>query len=110
VIRLVEVVTTVANEADAERLARTVIGERLAACASIVPCRSFYPWKGTMCDEPECQIQLKTSEVVAAPLEARLREIHPYEVPAIVRIPLTVADERYARWVAETVEPSGPSS
>lgn len=104
-IRLVEVVTTVATELAAERLARTLVLERLAACANIVRCRSIYNWQGAVHDETEFMIHFKTPDGAATRLERRLREIHPYETPAILRMPVTVAEERYAAWVESSVDP-----
>ncbi len=102
-IEIVEVVTTVATEAEAQALARGLVEERLAACANVVRCRSVYSWQGALRDEPEFQIQWKTLASAASRLEDRLREIHPYETPAILRLPVLAVDERYARWVAEMV-------
>jgi periplasmic divalent cation tolerance protein len=104
---LVEVLTTVAREADAEELARRLVRERLAACASVSACRSFYQWKGALAEEREWEVRLKTLEGVAPALERRLRELHPYEVPAVLRIAIDAADPAYVAWVAASVAPAG---
>jgi len=100
---VVEIVTTVASAADADRIARTLVTERLAACAAIDACRSLFRWRGELQDEPEHEIRLKTLAIVAPAAEARLREIHPYETPAILRLPVLAANDDYVAWVAENV-------
>jgi periplasmic divalent cation tolerance protein len=103
-IELVEIVTTVATEADAAEIARTLVGERLAACASFVPCRSVYRWRETVQEEGEVEITLKTLAARAADVERRLRELHSYETPAILRLTLR-ANRGYAEWVRDSVDP-----
>lgn len=104
---LVEIVTTTANEHDAERIARAILDERLAACVNLVPCRSLYRWKGAIHDEGEVLVHFKTTREAAERLEARLREIHGYETPAILHIAIAANDD-YARWVEECVRGSAP--
>ena len=74
----------------------------LVACANLAPCRSLYRWRGRIADETEVQIALKTTASRASDAEHRLREIHPYETPAILRLAVQ-ADPAYASWVADSV-------
>ena len=100
---LVEIVTTTANEEDAGRLARTLVEEGLAACGTWRPVRSVYRWKGALCDEQEIELHLKTTASAAERAERRIREIHPYETPAVLRVPILAANEDYAAWVRANV-------
>jgi len=104
---LVEIHTTVASQEDAVDLARRLIASGLVACVNLFPVRSIYPWKGELCDESEVQLVCKTLETRAAETEARLRELHPYETPAVLRMPVLRANEDYAAWVAECVRNPG---
>jgi periplasmic divalent cation tolerance protein len=106
---VVQVITTVAREEDAVRIARLMIEEKLFACASWKTVRSVYSWKGELVDETEQEITLKTSVAQADRAERRLREIHPYETPAILRLPILRADPDYAAWVRSSVSPSAES-
>jgi periplasmic divalent cation tolerance protein len=100
---IVEVATTVSSEEEAATLARTLVEEGLAACVSFFPVRSLYRWKGELCDEQEVYLAIKTSGERVEELEARVREEHPYETPAVLRTPVLRADEAYAAWVVENV-------
>ena len=93
------VLTTVATQADAQVLARSMVEQRLAACAHIEAIDSVYRWNGAVQQEPEFRLLFKTTPERSAPLQAALREHHPYELPAIVCLP-TQASSEFAAWVA----------
>ncbi|MFD1611664.1 divalent-cation tolerance protein CutA [Sphingomonas tabacisoli] len=87
-----------ADQAEAERIAETVIEERLAACANILsPCRSIYRWQGKVERAGEVPALFKTARAEA--LIARIAELHSYDVPAAVAWPIEDAHEPYADWV-----------
>jgi periplasmic divalent cation tolerance protein len=98
--KLVEIVTTVATEDDAARIAHELVETAPVACATFFAVRSVYTWKGATCDEPEHQITCKTLEESAAEVERRLAELHPYETPSILRLPVLHANAAFAEWVA----------
>jgi periplasmic divalent cation tolerance protein len=87
-----------ADAAEAERVAETVLAERLAACANILaPCRSVYRWQGQIEHAEEVPTLFKTAQAEA--LIARIAGLHSYEVPAVVAWPISAADPPYAEWV-----------
>ena len=90
---------SVGTRADADRLARVVVEQRLAACAHIEAIDSVYRWNGAVQQEPEFRLLFKTTPERSAPLQAALREHHPYELPAIVCLPAQASIE-FAAWVA----------
>ena len=93
-----------ADDAEAERIARAAVDERLAACVNILaPCRSIYRWEGAVETGAEVPAVFKTSAASADALAARIAELHGYQVPAIVRLPLTAGHRPYLAWVAEQV-------
>jgi periplasmic divalent cation tolerance protein len=98
---LVEIVTTVASEADARKLARGLVEARLAACVSLLPLRSVYRWEGEICDEAEVQLVAKTDFRRASLVEEWIRERHPYDTPAVLRLPILKANADYERWVLD---------
>ncbi len=97
---MVVVFSMVGSQEDAERIARTLVEERLAACVSIVPgLTSLYWWEGKISRDPEVLLIIKTSERAYERLEARLREIHPYQVPEIVALRAERVYEGYMKWL-----------
>jgi periplasmic divalent cation tolerance protein len=89
-----------ADAAEAERIAETVVTERLAACANILsPCRSIYRWEGAVERAEEVPALFKTAQPKA--LIARIAALHSYDVPAAVAWPIAEAHAPYAEWVRE---------
>ena len=101
---LILVLTTMPDDERADALARTLVEERLAACVNVHgPMRSTYRWKGQIESDAERQVVIKTTREQLAKLEARLRALHPYELPELVTI-AAAASDAYAKWVnVETV-------
>lgn len=96
------VLTTLPADADAASLARTLVGERLAACVNVLPpMTSVYRWKGQVEQDREQQLVIKTTAGGVAALAARLRELHPYELPEFVVLDAT-AGAAYAAWLRES--------
>ncbi|HEU4969616.1 divalent-cation tolerance protein CutA [Sphingomonas sp.] len=87
-----------ADAAEAERIAETVVTERLAACANILaPCRSIYRWQGAVERAEEVPALFKTAQPDA--LIARIAALHSYDVPAAVAWPISQAHTPYEAWV-----------
>lgn len=93
------VMTTVGTADQARTLARTMVERRLAACAQITAIESFYRWKGAVENEPEWRVLFKTRAGGYAALEAAIRAMHPYELPAIHAVATLQAYAAYAEWV-----------
>ena len=99
---IVTVYATFPNEAEARRIARQLVEERLAACANILaPCRSIYRWQDAIEEAEEVPTLFKTTAATAEALIARLAELHSYDVPAAVVWPIAAAHPPYAEWVRE---------
>jgi periplasmic divalent cation tolerance protein len=96
------VLSTVPDEAKGREIARALVEERLAACATVsAACRSVYRWQGTIADETEFMLFIKTEGALYEKLEARLKELHPYTVPEIIALPITQGSAKYLAWIAE---------
>jgi periplasmic divalent cation tolerance protein len=103
----VVVFVTAANEESAAAIGRSVVEERLAACANLVgPIRSIYRWQGAVEDAPEYLLLIKTQASRYRALEARVKELHPYEVPEIVAIDIEKGWSPYLNWVHESTTPA----
>ena len=99
---IVSVYATFASDEEARRVGRTVVEERLAACANILgPCHSIYRWQGKVEEAEEVAAIFKVTAGGAEALIRRIAELHSYEVPAAVVWPITEAPESYRRWVVE---------
>ena len=106
---LIAVFTTVATHEQADLLARAAVEKRLAACVQIEAIHSTYRWQQEVVSEPEVRLMFKTTQVHDAPLEALLRELHPYELPAIFALPVAEASAAYTDWVvASLAQHAGP--
>lgn len=93
---------TVPNEEVADRVARTLVEERLAACVNRVPgVRSTYFWQGKVCVDDELLLVVKTRSALFEPLRARVRELHPYTVPEIIALAIERGHGDYLRWIDE---------
>jgi len=105
---IVTVLVTVSSEEEAVRIARTIVEERLAACANLVPgVRSIYRWKGEIWDTAELLLLVKTRAALVPALQQRIRQLHSYEVPEMVALPIIAGWPDYLDWVREsTQEPS----
>jgi periplasmic divalent cation tolerance protein len=101
---IVTVYATFASAEEAERVARLVVEERLAACANILaPCRSIYRWQGAIEEAEEVPALFKTAAARAEALIARIAELHSYDVPAAVVWPIARSLDSYRGWVMENV-------
>ena len=82
-------------------MAKALVERRLAACAQISEIESVYRWDGALRHEPEFRIMFKTAAARYAEVEAAIRELHSYELPAIYALAVEQADAGYAAWVVE---------
>jgi periplasmic divalent cation tolerance protein len=102
---LILILTTMPDDDRAASLARTLVEERLAACVNVHgPMTSTYRWQGRVEVEAERQLAIKTTRARRGALEARLRTLHPYELPEFVVVDAT-GSEAYAGWVRDVVTP-----
>ena len=108
--KLIAIYTTVATREDARRIARELVGRKLAACAQITEIESFYAWKGALVNEPEYRVLLKTTAARRAEVEQAIRAIHPYELPAIHAVEIARVYEPYGDWVERNSSVSEDSS
>ena len=95
-----QVVTTTEQREDAERIARELVERRLAACAQIVgPIRSVYRWQGDIEMAEEWQCWAKTRRELYEPVEQAIRQLHGYQVPEILAVPIIDGSADYLAWL-----------
>ena len=105
--KIIIAVTTCPSDEVARRIAEALVGERLAACVNrISGVQSTYIWKGEALTDSEVLLIIKTTEARFSALQVRLMDLHPYELPELVAIPVCAGAEKYLAWVADTVKSS----
>lgn len=96
--------TTCADVRQARRIARALVGEKLAACVNVVAgVSSIYRWKGRVEEGREVLLVVKSTSARGRRLEARIRELHSYEVPEVVTLRIAAGSAPYLRWIRESV-------
>ncbi len=95
------VLCTCPDAITAERIARTLVEEKLAACANRVPVASVFRWEGQISTESEELLLIKTTAARYQALELRLQALHPYKVPEIIALPLVAGSAAYLGWLED---------
>ena len=103
---IVIVLTTLPADGDAPGFARTLVEERLAACVSFQSVvESVYSWEGRLERNQERQVIIKTTTARVEPLWARVRELHPYDVPEFLVLPVVDGNAAYLQWIRDSTTP-----
>lgn len=98
------VLTTVSSRDEAERIARSLVDDRLAACVNIVPgLTSIYRWRDAVESAPELLLLIKTSAAHIDRLQAALFRLHSYEVPEFLVLPIGAASQPYLDWLLSSL-------
>ena len=100
---LVAVLTSTGSLDEAQRMARALVERRLVACAQISAIESVYRWDGALQNGPEFRLLLKTTAARYVEVEAAIRALHSYALPAIYAVPVDAAHAPYADWVGQEV-------
>ena len=96
--------TTLANREQGERLAGTLVEERLAACVNVLgPVASIYRWEGKVARDEEVLLLIKTTAAGVAPLQTRVLELHPYDTPEFLAFEAGAGAAGYLGWVVDSV-------
>lgn len=102
------VLVTVGSADEGERLARTLVEERLAACVNLLSgVRSIYRWQGRVEQCKEELLVIKTKRDLFECLKKRVQELHSYSVPEILALPVLEGNESYLRWLEEALSGDG---
>jgi periplasmic divalent cation tolerance protein len=91
---------TAGSDEEARTLGRTLVEERLAACANVLGAiRSFYWWEGEVQEDGEVALILKTRDSLVEKLTARVKELHSYAVPCVVALPIAAGNPDFLAWI-----------
>ena len=91
-----------ASHQEAEKIARAIVEEKLAACANILPgLQSIYRWQGKVEQANECAIIAKTMAQKFDVLQLRIKELHSYDCPCIVALPIVAGSDEYLDWIKD---------
>ncbi len=100
--------TTVDKEELADSLGNALVERRLAACVNLLPVGvSIYRWKEKVCRDREFVLMIKTSSHLFNEVRDTIRELHSYDLPDIVAVPIVVGEEKVLDWIAASVKPRG---
>ncbi len=95
--------TTAGSDDEASRIAHALVERGLAACVNIVPAiRSIYRWQGRICDDSERLLLIKTRAALFARVRETIRELHSYELPEAILVPITDGDREYLDWLTDS--------
>jgi periplasmic divalent cation tolerance protein len=98
------ILTTASSEEEAEKIARTLVDRRLAACVNIVPqITSIYRWQGAIEEAREWLLIVKTTAVAFVQVRETIAELHSYEVPECVCLTIEDGSPSYLAWIGESV-------
>jgi periplasmic divalent cation tolerance protein len=99
------VLVTCRNTAEATRIARAVVEQRLAACVNILPgaVTSIYRWKGKLGSARERLLLIKTSRKRLAKLQATVGRLHSYQVPEFIVLPIAAGSRAYLAWLDDSL-------
>lgn len=101
------VLVTVPSQQEARAIASALVRSQLAATITFTQVYSTYTWEGEVFTEEEWQLIIKTDLTVFETLEAKIRELHSYEVPEIIAIPIVAGSQPYLNWISENVMAEG---
>ena len=101
----IQVVTTTEKREDADRLAGALVSQRLVACVQILgPITSTYWWRGRVETAHEWLCLAKTRESLFQKVQEAIRQIHPYEVPEIIAVPIALGSDAYLAWLDQEIQ------
>jgi periplasmic divalent cation tolerance protein len=97
------VLTTLPADADGPAFARRLIEQRLAACVNLLPpMESVYRWEGQIEQETERQVVIKTTSQHVPALWEGVRDLHPYDIPEFIVLPIVDGNDAYLRWIGDS--------
>ena len=97
---IIVVIVTVSGPEEGHRISRAILTCRLAACVTVIPqIESMYWWEGKIVQEREAIMVCKTTKAQFEPLEQKIKDLHSYQVPEIIAVPLVNGSSQYIEWI-----------
>jgi len=98
------VFVTASSQEEAEKIADGLVDSKLAACVNIIPnIKSIFMWQGKKDTASECLLIVKTKQACFGRLKKKVRELHSYDTPEIIAMPISEGDKDYLNWIEDTV-------
>ena len=97
------VFVTAASENEAHTIANSLLDARLAACVSLTPIQSIYRWQGSIHNDTEYQLTIKTDLALFEQIAAQITQQHSYDLPEIIAVPMVESTKEYGRWIKDQV-------
>jgi len=105
----IQVLTTVEQKDDAEKIAKTLVEKRIAACVQIIgPMTSYFHWQENLDSAQEFLCLIKSRKDLFAAVERAIKSLHPYEIPEILALPVINGNKEYLDWLREELESEYP--
>lgn len=99
---------TASDAAEATRIGRTLVADRLAACANVLNgMTSIYRWQDEICEDTEAVLIAKTTDGKVAALTERVKALHSYDCPCVVALPITDGNTAFLNWIEEQTQTEG---
>ncbi|MFQ6613040.1 MAG: divalent-cation tolerance protein CutA [Fidelibacterota bacterium] len=99
------ILTTVDDHSLGEKIAKSLVKKKLAACVNLIPnVKSIYRWKGRVIDEEEFLLVIKTTKKCEQPVYQAVGEMHSYELPELITIGDVEAEDQYLKWITSSVD------
>ncbi len=98
-MKFIMIYTTLPDKAITKKIATVLVNESLVACVNFFPVGSVYRWKGKLTEDKEYGLIMKTKKSLYRKVEKRLKELHPYEIPAIVSYEIKEGLSDYLSWI-----------
>jgi periplasmic divalent cation tolerance protein len=99
-------ITTIHDHDQAEKIARALLADQIVACVNVLgPCTSLYTWQGNVERETEYVLLMKTTAACEASVISRVQQLHPYEVPEVIVLPIHAGSSAYLSWITASVRP-----
>jgi len=98
------VVLCMAGVKESEEIARLLVEEKLAACVNVAEIDSYYRWNGEFCEDREALLIIKTEKSKLDKIKERIKEVHSYELPEIIALPIVAGYDKYLAWVESSID------
>lgn len=99
------ILVSASSHFEAETIAKALVESQLAACVSLMPITSIYTWRKELHQEQEWQLIIKTELTLFTAVAQKIQQLHSYEVPEIIALPLVAGSPSYLQWISEQVNP-----
>jgi periplasmic divalent cation tolerance protein len=98
------VITTAGSPEEAEKIAMALLDRKLAACIQVTQIKSYYFWEGKVNADPEQLLLIKCKAADYEAIESCIREVHSYDVPEVVQLPVTAGSSSYLKWITDVTK------